>query len=211
MNKKFDTLSLFDFDKTLIKKDSFRVFSLLASNNAWEKLAVYFLALCHKLKIISNSFYKVIVLRIIWFNKKKREKRIFLEEFYKTLEKIENQKVFNALKRHLEVGDKVVVISASPFFYLEPYMKMLSDNIEVFGSKVHLKEGKSELFNLYGEKKLFCAKEIIKKMRPNVVWIYTDHISDLPLIKLADKVRLIKPSAKLIKKLNRLKIDYEIY
>ena len=206
-----EVLSFFDFDKTLIKKDSFRIFSLLASDNAWKKIIVYFLALCHKSKIISNSFYKVNVLRTVWFSKKQREKELFLEKFYKVLKKIENKRVLNALKKHLETGDKVVVISASPLFYLEPYVKILSDNIEVLGSIFHLGKEKTEFFNLYGDQKVLCAKEIIQKMRPNLVWVYTDHISDLPLIKLADKVRLINPSAKLIKKLNQLKIDHEIY
>ena len=206
-----EALSIFDFDKTLIKKDSFRIFSLLASDNAWKKIIVYFLALCHKSKIISNSFYKVNVLRIVWFSKNKRGKELFLEEFYKALKKIENKRVLNALKKHLEIGDKVVVISASPLFYLEPYVKLWSDNIEVPGSKFRSIGGETEFFNLYGDQKVLGAKEIIQKMRPDVVWVYTDHISDLPLIKLADKVRLINPSAKLIKKLNQLKIDHKIY
>jgi len=206
-----EVLSVFDFDKTLIKKDSFRIFSLLASDNSWKKIIVYFLALCHKSKVISNSFYKVSVLRTVWFSKNKREKELFLEEFYKALKKIENKRVLDALKKHIEIGDKVVVISASPLFYLEPYVKILSDNIEVLGSKFRLSGGRTEFFNLYGDQKVLCAREIIQKMRPNVVWVYTDHISDLPIIKLADKVRLIHPSAKLIKKLNQLKIDHEIY
>jgi len=206
-----EVLSLFDFDKTLIKKDSFRIFSLLASDNAWKKIIVYFLALCHKSKIISNSCYKINVLRTVWISKQKQDKEVFLEQFYRALQKIENKKVLNALKKHLEIGDKVVVISASPLFYLEPYMKILSDNIEVLGSIFRLRGGKTEFFNLYGDQKVLGAKEIIQKMRPDVVWVYTDHISDLPLIKIADKVRLINPSAKLIKKLNQLKIDHKIY
>ena len=204
-------LSIFDFDKTLIKKDSFRIFSLSASDNTWEKIIVFFLALCHKSRFISNSCYKESVLRTVWISKQKRDKETFLEKFYKSLKKIENKRVLNALKKHLEIGDKVVVISASPLFYLEPYVKLLSDNIEVLGSKFCSIGRETESFNLYGDQKAVCARAIIQKMKPNLVWVYTDHISDLPLIKIADRVRLINPSAKFIKKLNQLKIDCEIY
>ncbi|MDB4442815.1 hypothetical protein N9219_05290, partial [bacterium] len=96
-------------------------------------------------------------------------------------------------------------------FYLEPYVKLLSDNIEVLGSKFRSIGGETEFFNLYGDQKMLCAKAIIQKVKPNIVWVYTDHISDLPLIKLADRVRIINPSSKFIKKLDQLKINYEIY
>jgi len=206
-----DVLSIFDFDKTLIKEDSFRLFSFLASDNFWEKIKVLFLAICHKLNLISNSFYKESVLRTVWVPKDKRRKELFLEQFYIALKRIENKRVLNALNTHLDSGDKVVVISASPLFYLEPYVRLWSDNIEVLGSKYREIEGESKFFNLYGDQKVLCAKTIIKKMKPNIVCVYTDHISDLPLIKLADRVKLINPSSKFKKKLNHLKIDYEIY
>ena len=187
------------------------MFSLLASDNTWKKIIVFFLALCHKSQFISNLYYKESVLRTVWISKQERDKEIFLEKFYKSLKKIENKRVLNALKKHLEIGDKVVVISASPLFYLEPYVKLFSDNIEVLGSKFRSIGGETESFSLYGDQKGVCASEIIQKLRPNVVWVYTDHISDLPLIKLADRVRLINPSGKFIKKLNQLKIACEIY
>lgn len=116
MKNHCEVLSIFDFDKTLIKQDSFRLFSLLASNNAWEKIIVLFLALCHKAKLISNSFYKKSVLRTVWVSKEKQSKEIFLEGFYKALKRIENKRVLDALRKHLEFGDKVVIISASPSF-----------------------------------------------------------------------------------------------
>ena len=209
--KNNNVLSIFDFDKTLIKGDSFRIFSLLASDNTWKKIIVFFLALCHKCQFISNSCYKESVLQTVWISKQERDKEIFLEKFYKALKKIENKRVLNALKKHLEFGDKVVVISASPLFYLEPYVKLLSDNIEVLGSRFRSIGGGTEFFNLYGDTKMVCARAIIQKMKPNIVWVYTDHISDLPLIKLADRVRLINPSDKFVKRLNQLKIDCEIY
>ena len=204
-------LSIFDFDKTLIKKDSFRLFSLLASDNTRKKITVLFLAICNKLNFISNSFYKKSVLQTVWVSKEGKNKELFLEEFFKALKKIENKRVLDALEKHLEFGDKIVVISASPLFYLEPYVRLWSDKIEVRGSEYRVIDGEAEFFNLYGDRKVLCAKEIIQKAKPNIVWVYTDHISDLPLIKLADKARLINPSSKFIKKLNKLQIGYEIY
>jgi phosphoserine phosphatase len=211
MNNSNNALSFFDFDKTLIKGDSFRIFSLLASDKARQKALVLFFALCHKLKLISNSFYKESVLRAIWIDKNSREKELFLRKFHGVLRKIENKQVVNALKGHLDSGDKVVVISASPLFYLESYVKLLSENIEVIGSKFRQAGRKIEFLNMYGRKKVLCAKAIIEKINPRTIWVYTDHVSDLPLIRLADKVRIIKPSSQLIRKLNQLRIEFEIY
>jgi HAD superfamily phosphoserine phosphatase-like hydrolase len=211
MKNTHETLSLFDFDKTLIHEDSFRIFSLSASNSIWEKILVLFLAFCNKSKFISNSYYKKSVLKIVWIKKGKRDKELFLEDFIRVLQKKQNKKVVNALKKHVDLGDKVIIISASPSFYLNPFVKLLSENIEVLGSHFRVRGGQMEFFNLYGTKKMLSAEKIIKKINPRIIWLYTDHISDMPLIKLADRIRLINPSSKFIKKLNQLKIDYEIY
>ena len=102
------------------------------------------------------------------------------------------------------------MLSASPEFYLKPYIQSWSEKVEVFGSKIQYKNGDFKFLNLYGAEKAACAISVINKIKPKNVWIYTDHISDLPIIRLANYVWLVNPSANLCNKLNRLKIKYEI-
>jgi len=205
-----DVLSIFDFDKTLIREDSFRLFSLLASENLWGKVSVLALAVSTKVGLISNQRYKESVLRIVWLTKDEKERKSLLQKLYSELKEIENFEVVNSLKNHIERGDRVVVLSASPSFYLKPYVQFWSEDIKVFGSGLQVVNGKIKFDNLYGLRKELCARSIIEQEKPSEVWIYTDHISDLPIIKLADHVRLVKPSAKLCDKLRQLTIKYEI-
>ena len=209
--KNNNVLSIFDFDKTLIRKDSFRIFGLLASEKIWKKVLVLFLALCSKAGLISNKSYKAWVLRIVWLTKDERERERLLQKLFFELRGLENPEIVHALKTHIERGDRVVVLSASPSFYLKPYVQFWSEDIKVFGSELQVVNGKIKFQNLYALQKALCAKSIIEQKRPSSVWVYTDHISDLPLIKIADRVRLINPSPKFLKKLDQLKINYEIY
>ena len=208
--KENNVLSIFDFDKTLIRRDSFRIFSLLASEKAWEKVLVLLLALCNKAGLISNKRYKEWVLRIVWLTKGKRERERLLQDLYVEFRRLENPEVLNSLKSHVERGDSVVVLSASPTFYLRPYVRFWSEDVEVFGSELQFVNRKITFQNLYGSEKVLCAKSIIEQKRPSMVWVYTDHISDLPIIQLADCVRLVKPSRKLCARLRQLNIKYEI-
>ena len=208
--KECNILSIFDFDKTLIRQDSFRLFGLLASESISKKVLVLLLALCNKIGFISNKMYKELVLSFVWLTKDEKEKRFSLQKLFRELRRFENSEVIKLLNYHIKRGDSVVVISASPSFYLKPYVLFWSKDIEVYGSELQCVNGKIKFQNLYGLQKELCAKSIIKEKNPSVVWVYTDHISDLPIIQIADHVRLVKPSAKLCDRLHQLNINYEI-
>jgi len=205
-----NNLYIFDFDKTLIKDDSFRIFTLLGSEKIWKKIFVLLFALWCKVGLISNQKYKELCLKTIWLPKTEIERNILLEKFYSRLNKIEYSIVVNILKTRIKMNEKVIVLSASPEFYLKPYVRSWSEKIEVFGSKVQYENGKFKFTNLYSAEKAACAISIINKKKPKNVWVYADHVSDLPIIKLADSVCLVNPSTKLCKKLHQLKIKYEI-
>jgi len=203
-------LLIFDFDNTLIKGDSFRIFTLLGSEKIWKKIFVLLIALWCKVGLISNQKYKELCLKTIWLSKTKRERDILLKKFYSKLNKIEYSNVVNILKDQIKRDEKVIVLSASPEFYLRPYIQSWSEKIEVFGSKIQFKNGDFKFLNLYGVEKAARVISIINQNKPKNVWIYTDHISDLPIIRLANYVWLVNPSAKLCKKLHRLKIKFNI-
>ena len=114
------------------------------------------------------------------------------------------------MQDHINKGNRVIVLSASPSFYLKPYVQLWSENIETFGSEFEVLNGNVRLRNLYGFKKALIAKSIIEQMKPDTVWVYTDSISDLPIIELADHIMLVNPKAFFCKKLHQLDIEYKI-
>lgn len=203
-------IAIFDFDKTLISADSFRLFSYIASEKFWGKSFVFLLSLLCKAKLMSNKKYKELTLQMFWQKKSINKKELILQKLYSKLQKFENEKIIKSLDNHLRHYHKVIVLSASPIFYLKPYIKRWSDKIGVYGTEVNIQNSKIRVKNLHGQEKLICAKSIISKEKSNYIWVYTDHFSDLPIIKLANHVLLVNPSAKLKNKLAKLQINYEV-
>lgn len=205
-----NVVAIFDFDRTLITKDSFRIFSLRAAKSVWEKGLVLMLATLCKVGVFDNRVYKERVLAKVWSNKNEEEKSKILRMFYTTIHKIENSSVLRMLKQHLADADTVVVISASPEFYLKPFVKTWSKDIIVFGTKVQYLNGRIAVDNLYGKSKGVLARSLIKQYKPASLLVYTDHISDLSIIELSTNVRLVSPSGRCLRMLRKLDIKFEI-
>lgn len=200
---------IFDFDKTLVSKDSFRLFSLEAAETNLKKVWVIVLALMCKLGLLDNAAYKTRVLEQIWKSKNGEKQKEFLKNFLRNLHRIENGVVVSLLKQHVANSDKVVVMSASPEFYLKPFVHSWAPEIAVFGSRVRYCGGQIDLENLYGKSKAVLAETLINKYKPSSLLVYTDHISDLSLIRLATNVRLVSPSRHCISTLRKLDIKFE--
>jgi len=203
-------VAIFDFDKTLVRKDSFRIFSITAAGNLKERLIVLWLAILCKIGWISNDVYKSRVLECVWISKKPNEREVFLTEFCSDLHQIENMPVVSRLKDHLAKAHCVAIVSASPEFYLKPFINSWATNIAVFGSTVEFVGDRALLDNLYGEFKSEKARLLIKQHQPDDLVVYTDHASDLPMIKLATEVWLISPSRNLERTLRMRGVDYQV-
>jgi HAD superfamily phosphoserine phosphatase-like hydrolase len=204
------TFAIFDFDKTIISKDSFRIFSFLAAKNLFEKTFIlYYTLLCH-FSFITNKEYKKYLLEKLWSGLSVKDKNRLNQMLFEKLTALLNIKIISSLKKHLENGDNVVVLSASPEFYLVPFIYNIDDKIRVFGSRVTQRIDGVDIQNLYKQKKADVAKEIISEC-PTIknVIVYTDHIDDYPLIKLASKVVLVKPKKTLVKYVSDLNIPFE--
>ncbi len=201
-------LVIFDFDKTLISGDSFRVLSRIAARSPLETLEALALAVVCKLGFLDNTAYKTRVLARLWWSKSAAERTARLGALQRRLESLERASVVALLRQHLDEGHDVLVVSASPAFYVAPFVRRWSDRIEVYASSVE--EGGPVTENLRGERKAVLARRLIDERAPSRVWVYADHLSDLPLIELSDRVRLLQPSARLLRSLRRQRIDFEV-
>ena len=201
-------LVIFDFDKTLISGDSFRELSRIAARGPLETFEALGLAVVCKLGWIDNTDYKSRVLARLWWSKPAAERAARIGALERRLEVMERPRVVALLRQHLDDGHDVLVVSASPAFYVEPFVRRWSDRIQVFASSVE--EGGPVTENLRGERKAVLARRLIEERAPSRVWVYADHLSDLPLIELSDRVRLLEPSARLLRSLRRQRIDFEV-
>jgi HAD superfamily phosphoserine phosphatase-like hydrolase len=200
-------LAVFDFDKTLVAGDSFQLFSRMAAASLRERADALLVAALCKAGLISNADYKQRVLQRLWQGRTPDEQAKVLADLYGQLE----QRVYGAIARHLRehlhLGHQVVVLSASPAFYVAPFVQQVwSDHIEVLASRF----AQGERDNLYGARKAEVTRCLIEARRPRAVWVYTDHRSDLPLIEMAHHVRLVRPSAGLLRTLRARGIAFEI-
>lgn len=207
-NRSERTLAIFDFDKTIVAKDSFRIFSLIASKTWPKKAVVSLLAVIGKVGFISNDRYKRLVLRVAWDRKVEQQKALALQDLYQKLDGIRIAEVAELLQEHLSCNHYVAVLSASPAFYLKPYFQSWVNNVRVFASEYGQCDGKPFFRNMYMTEKLSCAGQLMKELSPDRVIVYTDHISDAPIMKIADCVRIVRPSIRLRRKLEEMGIAY---
>ena len=200
-------LAVFDFDKTLVAGDSFQLFSRMAAASRREHRYTLLLAALCKAGLLSNAAYKERVLQRVWYGRAPEEQAKVLAGLYQQLERLAYGAIVHRLREHLHLGHQAVVLSASPAFYVVPFVqKVWARDIEVLASCF----GHGEGGNLYGARKAEVTRRLIEARRPRVVWVYTDHRSDLPLIEMADHVRLVRPSAGLVRTLRARGIAFEV-
>lgn len=209
-DRKSDVLAIFDFDKTLILTDSFRIFSLHAASTFRQRLLMLLLAALCKLRFIDNEAYKAIILRRVWSGRPTHQQRDILAKFLERIRLLENGPVVRRLRRHLESNDRVAVFSASPEFYLRPFVAMWSGKIEVIATSVRQEGIDLVVENMYASAKASAAASLIGQCKPGRICVYTDHASDLPLIRLAHEVYLVRPSGRLLRAVRRLRIPFEV-
>jgi phosphoserine phosphatase len=199
-------LAVFDFDRTLVAGDSFRLFSRIAAASHREYAYTLLVAALCKAGLISNAAYKERVLQRLWYGRTPDEQAKILTGVYEQLGRWAYGAIVRRLREHLQLGHQVVVLSASPAFYVAPFVRQAwSGDIEVLASKF----GQGECGNLYGARKAEEMRRLIEA-RPPVVWVYADHRSDLPLIEMAHRVCLVRPSAGLVRTLRARGIAFEV-
>lgn len=177
-------MNVYDFDKTIYKKDSTLEFFKFSIKKDFKLLRYFPLQLSY----------------LILFKIKITSKETFKEKFYSFLNGIEdvdhfielfwNEEIKNIEQWYLtQQNPDDLIISASPTFLLKDICRRI--NIEnLIASEVNKKSGKLESKNCYGIEKVhrfkqeYGAKEISK--------FYSDSISDLPMGKIANEFFLVK-------------------
>lgn len=180
-------MKVFDFDKTLTYKDTLLGFYLevIFINNKIKitLLPIYFIFMIfHKYKIISNECLKKTGVNLFL-------KNISIIELEKIATKYSRKVKLNNLYTKSKNVKNKIILTGSFEIYVK---KILEPEYKVYGSKLIFLNDKVQglKFNMYGENKLiFFNKNFTNE---SIEEFYTDSITDLPIMKIANKNYFVK-------------------
>lgn len=177
-------MNVYDFDNTIYDGDSSVDFTIFAMTRNLKTLRVIprqILAIFnYKNKRITKEAMKEALFSYL---KYMDEPESLVERFWnKNMGKIKNF--------YLEQqGNDDVIISASPYFLLQPICEMIGIN-NLLATDVDINTGKFNGKNCYGEEKVARFKEIFPTR--TISEFYSDSYSDEPLAKLAERAYIVK-------------------
>ncbi len=184
-------LAVFDFDGTLTYKDSFLEFIKycygtktfyggMLKASPW--LAAY------KLKLYPNWKAKEKVLRFFFAGMPEGALKQKGESFAReVIPGMLRPKAKAALEKHIEAGDRVVVVSASAEQWLAPWCK--KKGIELLATCLEVREGKItgriSGKNCYGPEKVNRLEKLVRTKDFEEVYVYGDSSGDREMLALA--------------------------
>lgn len=176
--------NLYDFDKTIYNGDSSVDFFLYSLAKKWSLV-----------KYIPKDFWAIIKYKVKKISKEEMKETFF--SFLKDIDDIDNHiKSFwdthnKKIKKWYLTNDhsKDIIITASPNFLINPIGKYLKVK-DVIATEVNKNTGKFFGKNCYGKEKV---KRLYEKYSDiNVKNAYSDSLSDMPMLKLAQNKFLVK-------------------
>lgn len=203
MNPRRPTFAVFDFDRTVTRHGTFTPFLLGAAlQKPWRCLCLPvagLLALAYVLRLISRKRLKEHMLRFFLAGTSRSDIDELASRFVaRLLSSGVHAKALEAIAMHRKQGHTLVLATASMDFYVSHVARALRFDFEistrsVFGSDQTLRP---EILgdNCYGQAKAERLAELIKRERPQDVWFYSDHVTDVPSFLQASKKIAVNPS-----------------
>ncbi|HEU5005133.1 MAG TPA: HAD-IB family hydrolase [Candidatus Saccharimonadales bacterium] len=187
-------LAAFDFDETLIAKDSLLDFLRYSFNTPTFLIkSAWFIPtlVAFKTGRISNSEAKRRLLTL--FLKGMDDKRFGLlcEAYVNRLEIIKNPEAIERLRWHAKKGHKTIIISASAEDWIKPWAARYGVS-DVIATKLERKQGKltGSLSgkNCHGPEKIVRLLKDFPDRGNYELYVYGDGKSDQDLFKVADRI-----------------------
>ena len=177
-------VKIYDFDKTIYDGDS----------------SIDFFIFCLKKKFIIIMYLPKFLIYVLLYKLKIKTKEMMKEQYFSFLKSFSNidsiiEEFWELNKRKIKrfylekKHDNDIIISASPMFLLAPICKEL-DVMDLIATNVDKKTGKFKSKNCYGNEKV--NRFISKYPNTNVIEVYSDSLSDLPLFNISKKKFLVK-------------------
>lgn len=184
-------LALFDFDGTLTTKDSlgeFLKYKISKSQYSLNMMRFLPYFLLWQSRIISNSKAKEKLFSIFYKGMDEAEfkKRSFGFSM-EILDNIIHHERFVAMKKHKQMGDRVVVVSASMQCWLQPWCE--KNSVELLCTELEFKDGKFTgrfaTKNCHGIEKVNRINALLNPKIYPTVYAYGDSSGDDAMLELA--------------------------
>jgi HAD superfamily hydrolase (TIGR01490 family) len=118
---------IFDFDKTLTKRDTLRPFATYIAkkyNHNYKLFLFYACLVLHKQKLLSDKILKEAFLQLFVKTKSVEEIEKIVNQFFEDrVQNMINNSVLDKLKNHVNSNDKVYIASANFDFILKPLIE----------------------------------------------------------------------------------------
>ncbi len=157
-----------------------------------------------KFNLLDNGRFKEKIIRKFWINLTANEKNDIIEKLFYEINSRLRKYVTEKLREHVDANDMVVILSASPDFYLNTYIQNVFPGVKIEASKVKIEGNDIKLENYYRERKKEIAEQLIEESGHGKVIFYTDSINDLPVINLCTVTYLVDPSKSQLNKIKKL-------
>jgi len=187
-------LAIFDFDGTITTKDSFLDFIIFTHGKLHTLVGAIVLSpalTLFSLKLLSNSRTKEFVVTHFYRGWEGRKLKIVAAAYAKdALPRIVKKSALERLTWHKQQGHRVIVVSASPEFYLEDWCA--SQKVELLATKIEYDAqnrvtGKLEGKNCHGDEKVRRIREALNLADFEYIYAYGDSSGDKPLAKIANE------------------------
>ncbi len=184
-------LALFDFDGTISSQDSFGHIlqvSFPRSRYALGLLKLWPVLLAYKLGLYSNEKAKQHVLRFFFGGMSEADFNTLCEKYArKHLSEIIRPEALEALKKHKENNDRVVIVSASIENWLQPFAA--EHGAELIATKMEVENGKitGNLSgpNCYGSEKVKRLRKHLQISDYDEIYAYGDSPGDKEMLAIA--------------------------
>ena len=203
---------LFDFDYTIVNRDSFATFvRFLFEQESWRKLL---LLLFSPVLLVLGSNKKTMVKRnvmLIWISTlgmtgKRLEKyqRRFIGYFFNDAGAKAYDQALLTLRQHQKEGHKVFIVSGAAQWLLEPICQHLDiDSVTILGTSTRrFLGGLVTDFYCYKYNKVKKLDEMGVFDTYQLVNGYSDSAADIPMLKHCQRVQAINPKPSCLSKFN---------
>jgi phosphatidylglycerophosphatase C len=202
---------LFDFDGVIVRHQTLELFfrERLSGMGRWRVLLVLPLMPFVPLLIGSVAGSRLlgrVFLRVVTLGRRESAYRRQLTAFARTYARRPGVFLRDAvatLRRHVDAGDRVVIISGNDITLVEAIL----DEVSLSGYELVASQTRGGLFGVHFTRHNVEALKVSTLERAGVPrpWAvaYSDSLSDLPMLRAADTAKLINPSPKIEKKAAR--------
>ncbi len=212
-------VALFDLDGTITRRDTYLAYLLgfLARHPRRLRRAATlpFAVALYFARLRDNSWLKVTFLRAVLGGMEVRSLAGWTEQFLDRMCRHGLRPgALEAISVHRAAGHHLVLVTASLHFYAEPLGARLGLDAVICTRAVVDGQGRLtgelEGANCYGVQKLRCAQDYLQSLGcRSATVLYTDHHSDLPLLRSVDRPVAVNPTRQLRAAAARLGIPIE--